>query len=271
MSGRWLISSLVALVVASASVEASGLALKLSCERSTVVRYEPIVVDYVVENTGHEAALVPGYLESSGGAVRFEVAREGAAFRAFRTGPSERVAAKDRLLRAGERVGSHVLMLTNALPLVAPVTPEEIAGAGLYPFAEPGRYVIRATLVLDDDHAVTSNPVSIVVTDEPNEQAALRFFSDLRDFAGAVGADADIADLAASASRWEAFVSAHPRSVYAPFVLRHLAMLYLSGTPGLQADHEKTRRFATMLGKVGPPALKAEALRIIAQCQAPAE
>lgn len=245
-----------------------GLTFRLDCERLTVVRYEPLVVRYTVENSGTVPISLPGPLGLSAGWVKFEVAREGGRARLYHTGISERVVAKGRVLGAGERLSEQVVMVTNALPLTAPTTPAELAGEGVFPFAEPGTYTIRAELLLESDRSVASNVLRVTVNDAPAAQLPLADFPSLSDFAGAVGADADVADLKTAIERWRTFAAAHVDSIYTPFVIRNLANLYGKGTPTLTPDHRVSLEYAMRLFETGPQSLRGEALLLIGRNQA---
>lgn len=251
--------SLSALANGAASAE-----LKLSSEKPTYKQYEPIVVRCEVRNNSDTGIEIPSVSIISG-RVSLETADETRNYRPYSTGPQALRGRVRTLLKPGDTIGSDAPLLTNSLGKSAQTNPGTYEGTSPFPFARPGKYFIRATLYLDDDVQLQSKPLEVTV--EPASDDLLKYFPSLEDYSAAVGTDYTVSDVRGAIERWEAFVRANSKSVYAPYVAYHIARLYLQGTGLDSANAVRAAELFTLSGESGPTSLKDDSLLGLAESQ----
>ena len=222
----------------------NGLQLVLETDKSAYAPYEPILLNYWVENTSRTALAVPTLIDAHFGWIRFEIASGGGPFKPYRTGEMADGGWSTAPLEPGKRLLSKVVVVTNLYGRAARMN-RQYAGTRLFPFSEPGTYRIRGTypITIDGDSALASNVVTVSIRGaSKEEQEAFAFFTDPDEYAAAVGADAEAKNQEAGIRRWEEFVERYPKSIYTPAIRMHLGRLYLNGTgvarePELAAAH----------------------------------
>ena len=233
------------------------LRLTLSVDQVSYAPYEPVVVRYELANNSSSPVEVPNFVDHHSGYLTFEVAQGEAEFRPFRTGPQACGPYATTTLPAGDRLSGQMTIVANAYGRLAKTSlSPEYKGLQQYPFAEAGKFRIRASYSLAPPAGsagappkISSDTVNVVVramTAEEKKQFA--FFSGPADYSSAVGASAESDDLAADIKRWKAFAEQFPASVYAPAISLNLGTLFLDGTglPASDAGSAKTSFTATL-------------------------
>ena len=235
--------SVVAVIFLLGSLQATGsLRLSVRSEKQSYVLYEPIVVNYTIQNQGDAAERVPSLLGPGEGWVQFEIAKDKERFLPYVTGPQGTTEFSEAMLKPGQSMSSRVVILTSSLGKFAKENPARFQGSRPFPCDSPGAYRIRVRLILELGESGPRKSIesdAIVVTVVPpseSERNAMADFPNLEDYAASVGGDYTVSDVASALSRWEQFIARHGSSVYTPYVQRHLADLYLHGTGLPQPD-----------------------------------
>jgi hypothetical protein len=266
--------SVLAIVLTSlglAGPDSTGLRLTIDADKDVYAPFEPIQLEYWVENTSEADVSVPAFIKAHFGWMKFEIAPEKGDFLPYRTGVQATGMYEAVTLRPGERLSSALTILTNAYGR-AGRTNYQYSHVSLFPFTEPGGYRIRASYLLAEPDsrgiapALSSNTIVLSIAEPPDvERNALAFFSRMEEYAAAVGADQDAPDLKAAIPRWEEFVEQYPKSIYTPAVRMHLGHLYMNGT-GMEApDVGRAAEHFRAVAKSGASGLRDDAFLELAK------
>lgn len=270
----------VAVAAVHASSSSSGIAISLRVGQEQYAPYEPVVVEYRLENRGDAPVEVPKAMDTRHGLVAFEVTDPAGRFHPYRTGPIACALMQKETLPPGAHLVGKVVMVSNQLA--------ELLGVGEHPgdqgvplpFASAGSYRVRARFALDgsfvskESAILESNAASLIVrkaTDREHEAAS--FFDSTSDLSVALGGESVGAGAQEpgghgttdSVQRWEEFVGRYGDTVYGPFVRMNLARAYRRGSeskvarPDLAIDHLRA------VIRTGPASIVDDALAELAK------
>jgi hypothetical protein len=249
------LTSVVALMVASTQAWSEAprpLRLRLATGQETYAPYEPVIVQYALENTSDATVSYPGAVGRGTSWVKLEVGDSGR-FVPYRTGSIDCAYPSDPRLAPHASLRAQIIMTSNQYATLD--TPSKRRGASPFPFAEAGQYEIRASYprgTNDPTDAFVATPVRIRIREgTERERQAIAFFGSLDALAAAMGGEPvlerDRRPFATSeslAAQGEAFLIAFADTPYAPYVRLNLAHAYLAEgaappRPDLAAAHLK--------------------------------
>jgi len=143
----------------------------------------------------------------------------------------------------------------------------QFADTKLFPFAQPGKYRIRATYPLDRSDSVDRRPALAsttveftVRTSSKADDEVLQAFGGPEGLAAAMGGDADVRDIPTALRRWEELVEKYPRSTYTPAIRLNLGKYYFNGTGLPGPEFERAVMHFRAVAKAGGQPLAGDAL-----------